>query len=61
MWERESSLASAVEEAWSRRIPGQDLGDVSESLKSVMTSLYKWRNSHIKLLPREIEKKREKL
>jgi hypothetical protein len=39
MWEREPSLGVVVEEARSRRIPGQDLGDVSSSLKSVMTSL----------------------
>jgi hypothetical protein len=28
-WEREPSLAAAVEEAWSRRIPSNDLGSIS--------------------------------
>jgi hypothetical protein len=61
MWKREPSLGVAMEEAWSRRIPGHDLGDVSNSLKSVMTCLYNWKNSHFKSVPREIEKKRVQL
>jgi hypothetical protein len=61
VWEREPSLAAAVEEAWSRRIPGQDLGDVAQSLRSVMSSMYKWKNTHFKSVPKEIEKKRSQL
>jgi hypothetical protein len=61
VWEREPSLAAAVEEAWSRRIPGQDIGDVAQSLRSVMSSMYKWKNTHFKSVPKEIEKKRSQL
>jgi hypothetical protein len=58
VWEREPSLTAAVEEAWSRRVPVSDLGDVAASLKSMMTSLYAWKREHFKSVPREIEKKR---
>jgi hypothetical protein len=36
IWEREPSLPAAVEEAWSRRVPIQNLGDVNEALRGVM-------------------------
>ncbi|XP_071680546.1 uncharacterized protein [Lolium perenne] len=57
-WEREPSLASAVEEAWSRRIPTQDLGGISYTLKDIMSSLYRWKAANIKPLPKEIDKRR---
>jgi hypothetical protein len=60
-WEREPSLAAAVEEAWSRRVPSSDLGDVNETLKNVMTSLYNWKSVHFKSVPKEIEKMRDRL
>jgi hypothetical protein len=40
MWERDDSLASAVEEAWSKRIPTAHFGDVHTSLRMVMNNLY---------------------
>jgi hypothetical protein len=58
VWEREPSLSAAVEEAWSRRVPVSDLGDVVASLNSMMTSLYAWKREHFKLVPKEIEKNR---
>jgi hypothetical protein len=61
VWEREPPLAATIEEAWSRWIPGQDLGDVAQSLRSVMSSMYKWKNTHFKSVPKEIEKKRSQL
>ncbi|XP_071680173.1 uncharacterized protein [Lolium perenne] len=57
-WEREPSLPAAVEEAWSRRVPGSDLGDVASSLQSVMNNLYTWKREHFKWVPKEMEKKR---
>jgi hypothetical protein len=56
-WERESSLPAIVEEAWSRRIPGQDLGDVASSLSAIMENLYKWKRMYFKSVPKEIAKK----
>jgi hypothetical protein len=61
VWERDPSLPAAVEEAWSRRIPCNDLGDVSASLRTMMSSLQSWKNTHFKSIPREIEKKRNLL
>jgi hypothetical protein len=61
MWEREPSLAPAVEEAWSRRVPIHDLGDVNTSLKTVMSSLYNWKSVHIGSVPKELERKRKLL
>jgi hypothetical protein len=40
MWESEPSLASTIKEAWSRRVPIQDLGDINYSMKSMMNDLY---------------------
>jgi hypothetical protein len=40
-WEREPSLASAVEEAWSRRVPSEDLGDINSAFKDVMSNPYR--------------------
>ena len=59
MWEKEPSLAAAVEESWSRRVPVQDLGDSNASLKTVMSSLYSWKTKHVGCVPKEIEKKRK--
>jgi hypothetical protein len=61
VWEREPSLPAAIEEAWSRRIPGRDLGDVASSLRHVMDNLHDWRKTHFKSVPKEIEKKRAEL
>jgi hypothetical protein len=61
VWEREPSLSAAVEEAWSRREPVGDLGDVAASLSSMMSSLYSWKREHFKSVPKEIEKKRAQL
>jgi hypothetical protein len=61
MWEREPSLAATVEEAWSRRIPVQDLGDVHSSMKSIMSSMYSWKMQYFKSVPRELEKRRNEL
>jgi hypothetical protein len=61
MWEREPSLAATVEEAWSRRIHVQDLGDVHSSMKSIMSSMYSWKMQHFKSVPRELEKRRNEL
>jgi predicted transcriptional regulator len=58
VWEREPSLAAAVEVAWSRRLACNDLGDVSNSLQMVMSSLYNWKNTHFKSIRKEIDKKR---
>jgi hypothetical protein len=60
-WEREPSLSAAVEEAWSRRVPCQDLGDINSSLKEVMSGLYRWKAVHFKSLSKEIKQKRDKL
>jgi hypothetical protein len=57
-WEREPSLAAAVEEAWSRRVPSEDLGDINFALKDVMSNLYKWKGVHFKSLHKEIERRR---
>jgi hypothetical protein len=57
-WEREPSLAAAVEEAWSRRVPSEDLGDINFALKDVMSNLYKWKSVHFKSLHKEIERRR---
>jgi hypothetical protein len=57
MWEREPSLAAAVEEAWSRRVGVQDLSDVCSSLRSVMNSLYDWKRQHFKPISKELDKK----
>jgi hypothetical protein len=61
MWERDDSLASAVEEAWSRRIATANLGDVHSSLRMIMNNLYSWKASHFGSVPKEIEKKRKLL
>jgi hypothetical protein len=61
VWEREPSLSATVEEAWSRRVPVGDLGDVAASLSSMMSSLYSWKREHFKSVPKEIEKKRAQL
>jgi hypothetical protein len=61
MWERDPSLPHAVEEAWSRRVPVQDLGDVAASMKTMMTSLFNWKSKHFKSIPREMEVKRKEL
>jgi hypothetical protein len=58
VWEREPSLAAAVQEAWSRRIPGSDLGAVEQSFNEVMNNLQRWRRTHFKSIPKEIERKR---
>jgi hypothetical protein len=54
-------LSATVEEAWSRRVPVGDLGDVAASLSSMMSSLYSWKREHFKSVPKEIEKKRAQL
>jgi hypothetical protein len=61
VWKREPSLPAAIEEAWSRRIPGQDLGDIASSLSVIMENLYKWKRAYFKSLKKEIEKKRGEL
>jgi hypothetical protein len=61
VWEREPSLSTAVKDAWSRRVPVTDLGDVAASLSSMMSSLYSWKREHFESVPREIEKKRAHL
>jgi hypothetical protein len=61
MWEREPSLPAAVEEAWSRRVPVHDLGDITMSMQTVMSSLYDWKKKHFKSVPRELEKMRKEL
>jgi hypothetical protein len=60
-WERVPSLPAAVEEAWSRRVASQDLGDINGSLQEVMNSLYKWKVDNFTSLPKVIEKKRDRL
>jgi hypothetical protein len=57
-WEREPSLASAVEEAWSKRVPCEDLGDINSVLNDVMSNLYRWKSDKFKHFPKEMEKKR---
>jgi hypothetical protein len=61
VWEREPSLAAAVEEGWSRRIPRSDLGAIEESLNDVMRNLQSWRKTHFKSIPKELERKRAML
>jgi hypothetical protein len=61
MWEREPSLPAGVEEAWSRRVPVHDLGDITMSMQTVMSSLYDWKKKHFKSVPRELEKMRKEL
>jgi hypothetical protein len=61
MWEREPSLAAAVEEAWSRRVGVHDLSDICSSLRSVMNSLYDWKRQHFKPISKELDKKRKQL
>jgi type II secretory pathway component PulJ len=61
VWEREPSLAAAVEEAWSRRIPGSGLGAIEESLNDIMKNLQRWRKTHFKSIPKELERKRDML
>jgi hypothetical protein len=61
VWEREPSLPPAVEEAWSRRVPIQNLGDVNEALRGVMSGLYGWKGNHFKSVPKEIERMRTRL
>jgi hypothetical protein len=45
-WEREPSLAATAEEAWSRRVPSQDLGDANMALREVMGSLFSWKTKY---------------
>jgi hypothetical protein len=54
-WEREPFLAATVEEAWSRRVPSHDLGEVNAALKDVMTSLYGWKAKNFKPVAKELE------
>jgi hypothetical protein len=61
MWEREPSLAATVEEAWSRRVPIDSLGDITDSLNSMMKSLYSWKSEFFGSVPKLIEQKRKKL
>jgi hypothetical protein len=61
MWEREPSLAFAVEDAWSRRVTTQNLGDISASFRNVMASLYDWKKKYFGSLPQRMEKCRKKL
>jgi hypothetical protein len=60
-WEREPSLAATVEEAWSRRVPSQDLGDVNIALRDVMGSLYSWKTKCFKSVAKELERMRSQL
>ena len=55
-WERESSLAEDINDAWSMHIRPKDLGDVSANLKGVMESLHAWSRKTIGSVPKEIEK-----
>jgi hypothetical protein len=57
VWEWEPSLAAAVEEAWSRRLPGGNLGGIAASLSDVMENLQGWRKQHFRSVPKEIDKK----
>jgi hypothetical protein len=61
MWEREPSLPAVVEEAWSRRVPVNDLGDLTMSMQTMMSSLYDWKTKHFKSVPKEMEKMRKEL
>jgi hypothetical protein len=58
-WEREPSLPAAVEEAWSRRVACNDLGDVNATLREVMNSLYGWKNKFFKSVPKELDRLRK--
>jgi hypothetical protein len=54
-WEHEPSLPAAVEEAWSRRVPCNDLGSVDDTLHDMMNSLYAWKYTHFKSVPKEMQ------
>jgi hypothetical protein len=43
-WEREPTLAAAIEEAWARRPNESGLGGISSAFNTVMGSLYSWRS-----------------
>jgi hypothetical protein len=47
-----------VEEAWSKRVPCEDLGDINSVLNDVMSNLYRWKSDKFKHFPKEMEKKR---
>jgi hypothetical protein len=59
-WEREPSLTATVEEAWSRRDPTRDLGDISASMKAMMNSLYSWKSKHLVRLQKTLRRKGSK-
>jgi hypothetical protein len=40
VWEREPLLSTAVKDAWSKRVPVTNLGDVAASFSTMMSSLY---------------------
>jgi hypothetical protein len=61
MWEREPSLAATVQDAWSRRLPILDLGDINEAMKSMMNDLYSWKADAIGSVPRKLKEKRKEL
>jgi hypothetical protein len=55
-WEREPTLPAVVEEAWSRWVACNDLGDVNASLREVMNNLYGWKNKFFKSVPKELDR-----
>lgn len=61
MWEHEPSLASAVEDTWSRRVGALNLGVVNASFHMVMLALYDWKKKYFGSVPRRLEKKRKEL
>jgi hypothetical protein len=60
MWEREESLYDEVKNAWEEAGAMQNLGDVRNSLKGVMTSLKRWSQAKFGVVSKEIKKDQEK-
>jgi hypothetical protein len=61
MWEREESLYDEVKNAWEEAGAMQNLGDVRNSLKGVMTSLKRWSQAKFGAVSKEIKKIRKRM
>ena len=58
MWEWQSALPGIIEEAWAKKRHAGNLGEVANSLKSVMSSLRTWGAENFGHITKKIEKRR---
>lgn len=61
MWERHSALPGIIAEAWAKKRPTGNSGEVANSLKSVMSGLRTWSAENFGHITKRIEKLRGEL